>query len=217
MCAPRARASTSSGWAYSRSIRSRTRRSHARSCRCWASALGVVTCGIVPRPVGCAQRGRQPIEASPVDPGPDGPALVEPALVAADRADRGASLEIKLEEAGAAVRAAVETVGRRRATAKPTHRGGSSNDGRMECARKHVFDFFLAAVLAGGLGPGRGPIRWRRVMGDGASCVCRAGCGSESIPVRKLGRCPTCDPIRALWLPLHTGADLHSCQPAIGH
>ena len=29
-----------------------------------------------------------------------------------------------------------------------------------------VFDFLLAAVLAGGLGPDRGPIRWRRVMGD---------------------------------------------------
>src|SRR5919201_1937750 len=38
MCASRARASTSSGCAYSRSIRSRTRRSSARSRRCWAAA-----------------------------------------------------------------------------------------------------------------------------------------------------------------------------------
>src|SRR5262245_54746350 len=38
MCAPRASASTSSGCAYSRSIRSRTRRSSARSRRCCAAA-----------------------------------------------------------------------------------------------------------------------------------------------------------------------------------
>src|SRR4051812_29401253 len=38
MCTPRASASTSSGCAYSRSIRSRTRRSHARSRRCCAVA-----------------------------------------------------------------------------------------------------------------------------------------------------------------------------------
>src|SRR3982075_3911025 len=43
MCAPRASASTSSGCAYSRSIRSRTRRSSARSRRCCAAAglLGI--------------------------------------------------------------------------------------------------------------------------------------------------------------------------------
>src|SRR5215218_3918423 len=44
MCAPRASASTSSGWAYSRSIRSRTRRSRARSRRCctmYASRGGI--------------------------------------------------------------------------------------------------------------------------------------------------------------------------------
>src|SRR5712692_11658720 len=41
MCAPRARASTSSGRSYSRSIRSRTRRSRARSCRrCVEAAWG---------------------------------------------------------------------------------------------------------------------------------------------------------------------------------
>src|SRR5207247_944467 len=45
MCTPRASASTSSGCAYSRSIRSRTRRSHARSRRCCAAAGLLVTCG----------------------------------------------------------------------------------------------------------------------------------------------------------------------------
>ena len=48
MCAPRASASTSSGCAYSRSIRSRTRRSHARSRRCFAAAGLLVTREIVP-------------------------------------------------------------------------------------------------------------------------------------------------------------------------
>src|SRR3954470_20605857 len=43
MCASRARASTSSGWAYSRSIRSRTRRSRARSLRCGSTGLLVTT------------------------------------------------------------------------------------------------------------------------------------------------------------------------------
>src|SRR6204780_292311 len=43
MCASRASASTSSGWAYSRSIRSRTRRRRARSLRCWAAASLLVT------------------------------------------------------------------------------------------------------------------------------------------------------------------------------
>src|SRR5919107_2813266 len=49
MCASRASASTSSGCAYSRSIRSRTRRSSARSRRCWAAAGVPVTPEIVPR------------------------------------------------------------------------------------------------------------------------------------------------------------------------
>ena len=44
MCAPRASASTSSGCAYSRSIRSRTRRSRARSRRCCAAAGLLVIC-----------------------------------------------------------------------------------------------------------------------------------------------------------------------------
>src|SRR3954462_5301088 len=48
MWAPRASASTSSGWAYSRSIRSRTRRSRARSRRFAAAGL-LVTWVIVPR------------------------------------------------------------------------------------------------------------------------------------------------------------------------
>src|SRR6266536_4571521 len=47
MCAPRASASTSSGCAYSRSIRSRTRRSRARSRRCCTSAALLVTRNIV--------------------------------------------------------------------------------------------------------------------------------------------------------------------------
>jgi Bacteriocin-protection, YdeI or OmpD-Associated len=49
MCAPRASASTSSGCAYSRSIRSRTRRSLARSRRCCAAAGLLVTRKIVRR------------------------------------------------------------------------------------------------------------------------------------------------------------------------
>ncbi len=53
MCASRARASTSSGCAYSRSIRSRTRRSHARSRRRWTSGALVLTCQIVPRMIRC--------------------------------------------------------------------------------------------------------------------------------------------------------------------
>src|SRR5690242_9387620 len=48
MWAPRASASTSSGCAYSRSIRSFTRRSRARSLRFAADLL--LTCEIVPRP-----------------------------------------------------------------------------------------------------------------------------------------------------------------------
>src|SRR3954449_12248707 len=48
MLTPRASASTSSGWAYSRSIRSRTRRSRARSRRCSASAGLLVTCVFYP-------------------------------------------------------------------------------------------------------------------------------------------------------------------------
>src|SRR4051794_31051365 len=47
MCTPRASASTSSGWAYSRSIRSRTRRSRARSRRCWSPADALLTREIV--------------------------------------------------------------------------------------------------------------------------------------------------------------------------
>src|ERR1700689_36584 len=43
MCASRASASTSSGWAYSRSIRSRTRRRRARPLRCWAAGSLLVT------------------------------------------------------------------------------------------------------------------------------------------------------------------------------
>src|SRR3954463_12083238 len=49
MCSPLASASTSSGCAYSRSIRSRTRRSRARSRRCCAVAGEPVMSGIVPR------------------------------------------------------------------------------------------------------------------------------------------------------------------------
>ena len=81
-----------------------------------------------------------------------------------------------------------------------------------------LFDFLLAAVLAGGLGPGRGPIRWRRVMGDGASCcvsVLDAGASRfrfensvDALPAIPFGR---------FWLPHKTGADSRSCQPAIGH
>jgi hypothetical protein len=65
MWAPRASASTSSGWAYSRSIRSRTRRNRARSRRCCAVAGLLVTCEIVPRRAGVAQRRRRPTPLRP--------------------------------------------------------------------------------------------------------------------------------------------------------
>src|ERR671934_986870 len=55
MWASRASASTSSGCAYSRSMRSRTRRSSARSRRCCAAAGLVVTatsCHVPPRQLG---------------------------------------------------------------------------------------------------------------------------------------------------------------------
>src|ERR1700733_691717 len=51
MFASRASASMSSGCAYSRSMRSRTRRSLARSRRCWSSVDLLATCAIVPRGV----------------------------------------------------------------------------------------------------------------------------------------------------------------------
>src|SRR5438309_9431640 len=63
MCAPRASASTSSGCAYSRSIRSRTRRSRARSRRCWAAAGVLVTWTIVP----CGTQCAHPIAADDLD------------------------------------------------------------------------------------------------------------------------------------------------------
>jgi hypothetical protein len=59
MCAPRASASTSSGCAYSRSIRSRTRRNHTRSRRCCAAAGLLVTaksCHVARRRLGGAPR-----------------------------------------------------------------------------------------------------------------------------------------------------------------
>ena len=62
MCAPRASASTSSGCAYSRSIRSRTRRSRARSRRCCSSAGLLVTCAIVPA-IGTRSYARELAEA----------------------------------------------------------------------------------------------------------------------------------------------------------
>ena len=49
MCTPRASASTFNGCAYSRSIRSRTRRNRARSRRCCSAPALVVTSQIVPR------------------------------------------------------------------------------------------------------------------------------------------------------------------------
>src|SRR5664279_4132850 len=70
MCAPRASASTSSGSSYSRSIRSRTRRSHARSRRCCAASDLLVTCGIVPQTTGCgAGRTSRPGESAPIPSG----------------------------------------------------------------------------------------------------------------------------------------------------
>src|SRR5215216_6383134 len=60
MYAPRASASTSSGWTYSRSIRSRTRRSRARSRRCCAAAGLLVTCAIMPRRTGVRWIARAP-------------------------------------------------------------------------------------------------------------------------------------------------------------
>src|SRR4029453_6878657 len=57
MCAPRASASTSSGCAYSRSIRSRTRGSRTRSRRCCTSAGLLVTRTSYVAPV--CHRGRR--------------------------------------------------------------------------------------------------------------------------------------------------------------
>src|SRR5690348_16226821 len=57
MCTPRASASTSSGCAYSRSIRSRTRRNRARSLNRCAGVDVLLTCEIVPRRTGVGQRG----------------------------------------------------------------------------------------------------------------------------------------------------------------
>src|SRR6188472_3454279 len=59
MLTPRASASTSSGSAYSRSIRSRTRRSSASSRRCCASSSLLVTSVIVPSRTGVVERLRQ--------------------------------------------------------------------------------------------------------------------------------------------------------------
>src|SRR5258708_1647081 len=59
MCAPRASASTSSGCAYSRSIRSRTRRSRARSRRCCSVAGLLLTCTTVPQMRGLVARCRR--------------------------------------------------------------------------------------------------------------------------------------------------------------
>src|SRR5690242_7224268 len=63
MFTPRASASTLSGWANSRSIRSRTRRSRARSRRCCAEAALLVTPAMVPR------RTDSPAPAPPPSPG----------------------------------------------------------------------------------------------------------------------------------------------------
>src|SRR5690349_3833657 len=59
MCAPRASASTSSGCAYSRSIRSRTRRRRARSLRRWAAAWSAVIDVIVPHRLGTGVERRR--------------------------------------------------------------------------------------------------------------------------------------------------------------
>src|SRR4051812_22731115 len=82
MCTPRASASTSSGWACSRSIRSRTRRSSARSrsCSCVAGPrAGLLgTSEIVPLRAALAQgeaaSGRQVLgqELEGRGPGPPG-------------------------------------------------------------------------------------------------------------------------------------------------
>src|SRR5215207_6029735 len=74
MYAPRASASTSSGWAYSRSIRSRTRRSRARSRRCCAAAGLLVTCAIMPLRPPCSparpSRSPRPSGALRMETGP---------------------------------------------------------------------------------------------------------------------------------------------------
>src|SRR4051794_25663139 len=75
MCTPRASASTSSGCAYSRSIRSRTRRSRARSLRRSASE-GLGTCQMVARPAGAAQRRCAPTRPFPSQ-GPGAQATVK--------------------------------------------------------------------------------------------------------------------------------------------
>ena len=82
MFTPRASASTSSGCAYSRSIRSRTRRSSARSRRCCAAAGLLITSRSCHVAIGVAQRRCGP----PIHPVPALPRVLQ---VPGHRARRG--------------------------------------------------------------------------------------------------------------------------------
>ena len=92
---------------------------------------------------------------------------VEPAGVAADGADGEAALRMQLEEARAAVGAAVE-LGGHRAPAHPANRGGSSDDGRMVGTRKHVVVRSFLGRGSGRCGPWPSVAVARRGWGDRA-------------------------------------------------
>jgi hypothetical protein len=141
----------------------------------WPTVSGCRTAG---RPRRCGRRR-------------GGLALVQAALKPADGAGRHPALDVELEEAGAAVRAAEEPLGARRATAKPAHGSRPSDDGAMECSRKHVLVDPSCRDPMGGLGP-----RWRSWLlsvvwwaTEPGCCVPLIGSGSESVRFRELGRC----------------------------
>ena len=79
---------------------------------------------------------------------------VEAAVEPADGAGRDPALDVELEEAGAAVRAAEEPLGSCRAAAEPAHGGRPSDDGGVECSRKHVPCDPSCRDPMGGLDPG---------------------------------------------------------------
>ena len=68
--------------------------------------------------------------------------LVQAAAEAADRAGRQAALEIELEERGAAVGAAEESVVADGPPSLAPHRCGPPDDGGVKRARKHSISFW---------------------------------------------------------------------------
>ena len=96
-------------------------------------------------------------------------ALVQAAVIAADGAGGEATLEVEVEERGAAVRVAEQPVAARGASAEAPHGGGASSHRTLECARKHSLSFWSRSpgVL------GHGPRSWF-LPGHAVGCV-RAG------------------------------------------